>query len=111
MKTEITSSGQWLPSARKTWLTIHLWLGLTVGAVLGFIGFTGSVLVFNDSLLKMELAFDPFAAPLPPGSRPQIDEWVANAHRAYQASTRSPISASGMPGMCGCWRQPGAARI
>jgi uncharacterized iron-regulated membrane protein len=84
MKTVVASREQWLPTARKTWLTIHLWLGLTVGAALGFIGFTGSVLVFNDSLLKMELAFDPFAAPIPSGLRPSVDEWIANAHRTYQ---------------------------
>src|SRR3954452_24501754 len=49
-----------LPSVRKLWLTLHLWLALTVGAVLASIGFTGSLLVFNDSLLKMEVDFDPY---------------------------------------------------
>jgi uncharacterized iron-regulated membrane protein len=84
MKTAVTSLGHWLPSARKTWLTIHLWLGLTVGAVLAFIGLTGSVLVFNDSLLTMELGFDPTAAPLPLGMRPPVNDWLANAQRTYK---------------------------
>jgi hypothetical protein len=35
-----------LPSARKIWLNLHLWLGLTAGFVLALIGLTGSVLVF-----------------------------------------------------------------
>ena len=94
MKTAVTNIEHWLPTARKTWLTIHLWLGLTVGAVLGFIGLTGSVLVFNDSLLRIELGFDPFAAPIPPGLRPPVDEWLANAHRTYQGL--NPITYVGL---------------
>src|SRR3954470_11253079 len=72
------------PSARKLWLTLHLWLGLTVGAVLASIGFTGSLLVFNDSLLKMEVGFDPYGGASAPVLRPPIDEWIANAHRTFK---------------------------
>ncbi|GLU31254.1 PepSY-associated TM helix domain-containing protein [Trinickia caryophylli] len=35
---------------RTVWLRIHLWLGLTVGALLAVIGLTGSALVFYTSL-------------------------------------------------------------
>jgi len=44
-----------LPSARKVWLNVHLWLGLTAGRVLAMIGLTGSLLVFSEPMLKMEL--------------------------------------------------------
>jgi uncharacterized iron-regulated membrane protein len=51
-----------LKSRRKLWLEVHLWLGLTIGAVLVLIGLTGSILVFwqeldawlNPTLLKVE---------------------------------------------------------
>ncbi|WP_175796932.1 PepSY-associated TM helix domain-containing protein [Burkholderia ambifaria] len=35
---------------RTVWLRVHLWLGLTVGALLSVIGLTGSVLVFYTNL-------------------------------------------------------------
>ena len=39
--------GRQIPSARKIWLNIHLWLGLTAGFVLALIGLTGSLLVIG----------------------------------------------------------------
>jgi uncharacterized iron-regulated membrane protein len=35
---------------RKAWLTIHRWLGLTIGLFLAFSGLTGSLIVFHHSL-------------------------------------------------------------
>jgi uncharacterized iron-regulated membrane protein len=71
-----------VPSARKIWLQVHLWLGLSAGLVLALIGLTGSVLVLNDQLLTIEVGhiFD-VAGPIPP--HPAVDQWIANAHRAY----------------------------
>ncbi|MHB8953097.1 MAG: PepSY-associated TM helix domain-containing protein [Pirellulaceae bacterium] len=37
-------------SARTTWLTVHRWLGLTVGLLIVLIGLTGSVLVFEHAI-------------------------------------------------------------
>ena len=82
MKTVVTALGHRVPSARKIWLQIHLWLGLTAGLVLALIGLTGSALVLNNQLLKIEVGdiFD-VAGPIP--SHPDVDQWIANAHRAY----------------------------
>ena len=44
-----------LPFARKLWLNLHLWLGLTAGVALALIGLTGSLLVFSVPMLKIEL--------------------------------------------------------
>lgn len=35
---------------RRTWLSVHRWLGLTVGLVLVLIGLTGSLLVFDHAI-------------------------------------------------------------
>jgi uncharacterized iron-regulated membrane protein len=82
MKEVVTKFAQWRPSARKIWLNVHLWLGLTAGLVLALIGLTGSALVLNNQLLKIEVGdiFD-VAGPIP--SHPDVDQWIANAHRAY----------------------------
>jgi uncharacterized iron-regulated membrane protein len=72
-----------LPSARKVWLNVHLWLGLTAGLVLAIIGLTGSLLVFSGPMLKMELGQARFAADGPPVSSPAVDQWIANAMRSY----------------------------
>jgi uncharacterized iron-regulated membrane protein len=82
MNTLATALGVTRPSARKIWLNVHLWLGLTAGLVLALIGLTGSVLVLNNQLLKFEVGdiFD-IGGTLP--SHPDVDQWIANAHRAY----------------------------
>lgn len=72
-----------LPSARKIWLNLHLWLGLTGGLVLALIGVTGSMLVFTTPLLRMELGQNLFALDQPAPAKPDIDGWIANARRAY----------------------------
>ena len=43
------------PDARRIWLQLHLWLGLTLGVLGALVGLTGSVLVFDhevDALLN-----------------------------------------------------------
>jgi uncharacterized iron-regulated membrane protein len=72
-----------LPSARKIWLNLHLWLGLTAGLVLAMIGLTGSLLVFSEPMLMMELGPSYFAPDGPPVLSPAIDEWIANVRRSY----------------------------
>src|SRR5437764_5081484 len=52
---------RWLPSARKLWLNVHLWLGLTAGLALALIGLTGSLLVFSVPMLKTELGSSYYA--------------------------------------------------
>jgi len=78
MSTVVNVSRQRLLSARKVWLNLHLWLGLSAGAVLAFIGLTGSLLVFREPILKMDLG-NIFDVAGPPPSHPNIDEWIANA--------------------------------
>lgn len=72
-----------LPSARKIWLNLHLWIGLTAGLVLAMIGLTGSLLVFSEPMLKMELGRSHFAVDGPPVSSPAVDQWIANVLRFY----------------------------
>ena len=75
-----TAAVQLLPSARKIWLNIHLWLGLTFGFVLALIGLSGSLLVFYGPLMQMELGYK-VEGPTP--AHFDIDGWIAAAHRAY----------------------------
>jgi uncharacterized iron-regulated membrane protein len=74
---------QRLPSARRLWLNVHQWLGLTAGVALALIGLTGSLLVFSVPLLKMELGSSYFAGDGPPVLSPAVDEWIANAKRTF----------------------------
>ncbi|EDT41932.1 PepSY-associated TM helix domain protein [Burkholderia ambifaria MEX-5] len=50
MMRNLTRTGTGKRTMRAIWLRIHLWLGLTVGALLSVIGLTGSALVFYTSL-------------------------------------------------------------
>jgi len=36
--------------ARRTWLSVHRWLGIGLGAWFALVGFTGSILVFEDAI-------------------------------------------------------------
>jgi uncharacterized iron-regulated membrane protein len=40
----------WVGRRRKTWLRVHRYLGLSVGALLLFLSLTGSLLVFHDEI-------------------------------------------------------------
>jgi uncharacterized iron-regulated membrane protein len=71
-----------LPSARKIWLNIHLYLGLTAGFALALTGLSGSLLVLSGPLLKMEVG-NIFDIDGPPPSSANVDEWIANARRTY----------------------------
>ena len=52
MNTVVNALKHRLPSARKIWLNIHLYLGLTAGFALALTGLTGSLLVFKRSNVK-----------------------------------------------------------
>jgi uncharacterized iron-regulated membrane protein len=71
-----------LPSGRKLWLNVHLWLGLTAGFVLALIGLTGALLTLSGPLSRLQtgdiFSFDG-ASPL----HADVDQWIANAQRAY----------------------------
>ena len=71
------------PSARKIWLNVHLWLGLTAGFGLSLIGLTGSVLVFYGPMLTMEAGRDLFDVDGLPPRHAAVDEWIAGAYRSY----------------------------
>ena len=71
---------QILPSARKIWLNIHLWLRLTAGLVLALIGLTGSLLALYGPLMQMELGYRVEGSP---PAHADIDGWIAAAHRTY----------------------------
>lgn len=80
MNKAVANLFQRLPSARKIWLNIHLWLGLTAGFVLALIGLTGSLLVFYGPLLQMELGYKVEGSP---PAHDDIDGWIAAARRSY----------------------------
>ncbi|KVN88872.1 PepSY-associated TM helix domain-containing protein [Burkholderia ubonensis] len=50
MTHDLARNGTGKRSMRAAWLRVHLWLGLTVGAVLSVIGLMGSALVFYTSI-------------------------------------------------------------
>ena len=83
MTTAAASFYHRLPSARKIWLNLHLWIGLTAGLLLAMIGLTGSLLVFSEPILKMELGRSHFTVDGPPVSSPAVDQWIANVRRSY----------------------------
>src|SRR4051812_25862922 len=72
-----------LPSARKVWLNVHLWLGLTAGFVLSLTGLSGSFLVFYGPALGMEVGSHLFDVKASPPVRSDVDQWIANARLAY----------------------------
>jgi uncharacterized iron-regulated membrane protein len=72
-----------LPFARKLWLNLHLWLGLTAGVALALIGLTGSLLVFSVPMLKIELGSSRFAVDGPQVLSPAVDEAVMHPLHRY----------------------------
>lgn len=77
---------------RKSWLTVHRWLGLTVGLLFVLLGLTGSLLVFDhaiDEWLNPELLLAEQT-----GNRRPIAEVVTAAKQAYRRSTQQPLSVS-----------------
>ena len=91
----ITSIRHRLPSARKLWLNIHLYLGLTAGFVLALIGLTGSLLTLSGPLQRIEIG-DIFSFEGPPPRHANVDDWIANAYRTYgNLKTVSSIIGSG----------------
>jgi len=72
-----------LPTARKVWLNVHLYLGLTAGLVLSLIGLTGSLLVLGVPIMEMEVGSRAFDAAGPIPARAAVDDWIASARRSY----------------------------
>ncbi len=101
-----------LKTRRQRWLTVHLWLGLTLGLLLSIYGITGSILVFHaeiDEWLNSELltvvpseqtaSYQPLAevfaagrAAMPPMAKLSFATYPRNQLAAFQLSYVLPIS-------------------
>jgi len=101
-----------LKARRQGWLTVHLWLGLTLGLLLSIYGVTGSILVFHaeiDEWLNQELLTavpsnqtanykplaDVFAAGqaiMPLEVKPSFAIYPRNELAAFQLSYVLPVS-------------------
>jgi uncharacterized iron-regulated membrane protein len=69
------------PRWRRLWLKVHLYLGLTAGAVLMLLGLTGSILVFSDDI---DRALNPRLAVATPHlsrTKPSLDEVYSSIER------------------------------
>ena len=64
---------------------IHLWLGLSIGALFAFAGLTGSILVFYP---EIDTALSPALRAIPDGARPVSWQAVVDTlHREHPART------------------------
>ena len=72
-----------VPSTRGLWLNLCLCIGLIVGFLLSLLSLTGAALVFIGPMTRMEVGYHLFAAGKSPAMDAPVDEWIANAHRAY----------------------------
>jgi uncharacterized iron-regulated membrane protein len=91
-----------LKSRRKLWLKIHLYLGLSAGAVFALIGLTGSLLAFEDTL---DAWLNPglMTVPVSDGNKNvlSLDDIVTAGMKALPADSK--------PGAIGFPRHPGMA--
>ena len=94
MNADVSAFAHRLPSARKLWLNVHPWLGLTAGFVLSLIWLTGAFLVFYDPILTMELGHRLFEIDGPPPRHAAVA--VSGAARAPEQSRRQGADA----GLC-----------
>jgi len=79
-----------LKSRRQTWLRVHLYLGLFVGAVLAVVGFTGGILVFYEELQDV-LNAEQIRIQAPPASQRQLcplDDIIAAAETIKPPGSR-----------------------
>lgn len=73
------------PSLRVLVRRVHLWLGLTIGALFAFAGLTGSLLVFYP---EIDAALSPALRAVPAGTRPAAWQAVVDTlHREHPART------------------------
>jgi len=97
---------------RRAWLTIHRWLGLTVGLLFVFLGLTGSLLVFDhaiDEWLNPELLLTEGA-----GAKHPLRELVARAEAAYRGEPSHPVAVSAprvWRGVWTVWFQSGSEEV
>lgn len=99
---------------RQRWLTVHLWLGLTLGLLLAIYGVTGSILVFHPEIdewlhpdmltveVPMDAEYRPLAeifaagkAAMPPQAKHNFATYPRNAEAAFKLNFSVP-SAGGM---------------
>ena len=70
-----------MKNARRIWLSIHLYLGLSIGAVLVLLGLTGSILVFYldiDQILNPQM--EPTSVPYKMPAQQDILDALQQAH-------------------------------
>lgn len=73
------------PSLRVLVRRVHLWLGLTIGALFAFAGLTGSLLVFYP---EIDAALSPALRAVPAGARPASWQAVVDTlHREHPGRT------------------------
>lgn len=78
-----------MKNARRIWLSIHLYLGLSIGALLVLLGLTGSILVFYleiDQFLNPHI--EPTTVPYELPSQQAIVDALQQAHPSRQAPWR-----------------------
>jgi len=78
-----------MKNARRIWLSIHLYLGLSIGAVLVLLGLTGSILVFYldiDQILNPQM--EPTSVPYKMPAQQDILDALQQAHPTRQNSWR-----------------------
>ena len=85
------------PALRTPLLTLHLWIGITVGVVFMVVALSGAVLIFRT---KLERTLDPRRFIVAPGAvRLSPDELVARARAAHPASEFLSVRYYGDPTM------------
>ena len=88
-------------AARRIWLKLHLWLGLTAGVLFVLLGLSGSLLVFDhaiDEWLNPELLLTQEA-----GARRSLEEVIRAARLARRPDARPPVSVSAPRVANGVW--------
>jgi uncharacterized iron-regulated membrane protein len=98
---------------RKACLTVHLWVGLTLGLLAAVSGLSGSVMVFGPELEARLYPHAWHAAPHAPDAKPVGTQSVADALRqAHPASKlqviRTPLHADGV---YEAWLDEGTLRV
>jgi uncharacterized iron-regulated membrane protein len=76
----MNESSRWRQRFRRFWLTVHLYIGLTIGVVFVILGLTGSFNVFNYELEELGLPQVQYEANTRPRPLDEIMQAVKDAH-------------------------------
>jgi uncharacterized iron-regulated membrane protein len=84
-----------VPTARRTLLALHQWVGLAAGLFLVVIAVSGSALVFENDI---DRALNPSTSFVPPGAQPlPIETLVARVQAAYPADQVTGVRIADAP--------------